>query len=323
MTFNLEEVNCSSQPSTSVATLWLGKCDVELVYLKGKDNIIAETLSSSHPVKTRTNTDKDCFDAILVHHIPTEVLATEFWLERVRVVMQSWPSTHSSKTPSIPGMARSNEWSVLESIHSFWTYRDKLLSRRWINLQSPTNYWFHHPRRRNSWEAYTLVIWGRRRHILKSLRLCIYWPGIIERHQRIHQEMWNLPVTKAQPAERACHPTWHTEWTMGEGWDWHFPILVLWLITCWTVDYFNKFPLVRVLNNWAAAHVIEILKTMSSWAWHTGISLYRPRETVYISRILRICKVLKVWNSPLNTKDTHSQMGSFKSMVKVVKQIIE
>ena len=52
----------------------LAKYDVELTYLKGKDNVIADALSWVSPLEAETK-DRDNFGVIPVHHITSEVSA--------------------------------------------------------------------------------------------------------------------------------------------------------------------------------------------------------------------------------------------------------
>ena len=89
--------------------------------MKGKDNTIVDALSHVSPWEPEA-VDKDDFEAIPVHHIISEVSATEAQLERVRVAMQvsklndlifqGWPDARRS---------------IPESIHPFWNYRDELI----------------------------------------------------------------------------------------------------------------------------------------------------------------------------------------------------
>ena len=44
------------------------------------------------------------------------------------------------------------------------------------------------------------------------------------------------------------------------------------------------------------------LEDIVLWAWHTGMCIHRPMETIHISWVLRVCKVMQIWGPSLNTE---------------------
>ena len=81
-----------------------------------------------------------------------------------------------------------------------------------------------------------------------------------------------MPINESQLTKAAFHPTWHTEWTMQEGWNQHLPIWVPWRLVSTSsnmgpvkvginifqygsckyllvADYCSNFLLIGVLNN--------------------------------------------------------------------------
>ena len=97
---------------------------MELAYLKGKNNVITDILSHVSPFELEA-ADKDDLDAIPVHHIISEVSATEFQLEIVRVAMQTDPVLSQLKHQIFQGWPDAR--NILESIHPFWNYRGELV----------------------------------------------------------------------------------------------------------------------------------------------------------------------------------------------------
>ena len=149
---------------------------MKLTYLKGKDNIIADALNVINPLEPES-ADKDDFDAIPVHHIASEIPATESWLERIRVATQADPILSQLKHQI------SQEWpyvrrGIPDSIHPFWNYRDELLVEEGLifkthKLVIPTSQkqeFLRDLHIGHSWEEKTLL----------QAQECVFWPGIME-----------------------------------------------------------------------------------------------------------------------------------------------
>ena len=77
-------------PQLQCLLLWLANYDVELIYLKGKQKVIANALSQASPLEPEPE-DKDNFDVFPVHHIPSEISATGSSLETIRVATAADP----------------------------------------------------------------------------------------------------------------------------------------------------------------------------------------------------------------------------------------
>ena len=103
------------------------KYNVGLTHLKGKDNVIAHTLSHVSLLNPET-ADKDDYNVIPVHYIMSEVSAMEFKLERVRVVTKADLVTSQLKHQILERWPDARR-RVPESIHSSWNYRDEMISK--------------------------------------------------------------------------------------------------------------------------------------------------------------------------------------------------
>ena len=76
-----------ANPELQCLLLRLAKYDVELTYLKGKDNVIADAFNKVSPLEPESE-DRDNFGTIQVYHITSEVPASGSQPEAVRVVTQ-------------------------------------------------------------------------------------------------------------------------------------------------------------------------------------------------------------------------------------------
>ena len=97
---------------------------MELTYLNGKDNITADALCQISPLEPES-ADKANFDAIPVHHIMSEIPATQSLLERLIVVMQVDPIFSQLKQQIFQGRPDARR-SIPESIQPFQNFRDEL-----------------------------------------------------------------------------------------------------------------------------------------------------------------------------------------------------
>ena len=90
---------------------------MKLMCLKGKDNVIVDAPSQISPLEPES-ADKDVFDAILVHHITFKIPASESWLERIGVAMQTEPIVNKLKDQIFQRWPDARR-SIPESIHPF------------------------------------------------------------------------------------------------------------------------------------------------------------------------------------------------------------
>ena len=226
------------------------------MYLKSKDNVITDTHSCVSPLEWEA-VDRDDFDEIPVHHITPEVSATEFQWERVRMSMQADPVLSQLQHQIFMGWP--DVRSIPENINPLWNYRNELVIEDGLIFKAHK---LVIPASQQTWIHPGLVClsfrWEDPTQNLRMHILARHYRG----HQRIHQGMQHMPVNETKPTKGASHPTWHTEWTMGDTWDWHLPIWVSWILT--GSRLFQQFLLIRVLNNPMATHVINILKMMFS-----------------------------------------------------------
>ena len=283
----------ATSPQLQWILLWLAKYNVELTYLKGKDNVIADALCCVSSWKPEA-ADKD--DIIPVHHITSEVSAIESQLERVRVVTHADPVLSQLKHQIFQGWPYVQR-HFLESIHLFWNYRDELVVKDGLIFKA------HKLVIRES-QIYEFlkdlhVGYFREEKTLRRATECIYWPGITGDIKE-YIKGCNYASQQNPANKRSSHPTKCTETTMGEGWEWHFPIWVLWILSGG-----------RLFQQLLANHIFEQpngsqcnthLENDVLSAWDTSICIHRPRETIHIWCNLRVCKVLQDWDTSLNTE---------------------
>ena len=83
-----KNITAADRPQLQCLLFRLEKYDVELTYLKGKDNVTTNTLIGVSPLVPEPE-DKDIFVVIPVHHITAEIPVTGSQCESVRVTTQS------------------------------------------------------------------------------------------------------------------------------------------------------------------------------------------------------------------------------------------
>ena len=108
----MEEINCYSKPKIADTPAQTG--DVDIKYLKGKNNIIANALSCVSPLTEFKNSDKNSqtIDVMPVHQISSTTTVSEQRLLELkqaimndrllrcltRVIKEGWP-THRRECP--------------------------------------------------------------------------------------------------------------------------------------------------------------------------------------------------------------------------------
>ena len=126
---NLEEVNCGSQPFTSMTLVLTGKvwCRTELPLGQRQYYCWCPQPCQS----TETQGSRLWFNTKQSHHIRS--LSNGILIRKSEGGNTSWPSTQSNKTPDIPRMARceekcSRKHSTILELER-WTS-----SRRWVDI---------------------------------------------------------------------------------------------------------------------------------------------------------------------------------------------
>ena len=159
------------------------KYDVELMYLKGKDNIIADAVSCVSPLKSE-EAHKDDFDIMPVHHITSEVSATEPQLDRMRVAIQADPVLSQPKHQIFQGWPDVGR-CVPERFNTFLNYRDELAvedglifkGHKLVILASQKHGFLQDLHAGHLGEEMTLL----------RVRESVYWPGIGGDNNKIYQ----------------------------------------------------------------------------------------------------------------------------------------
>ena len=185
----------------------------------------------------------------------SEFPATELWLERIKMGMQADPVLRQLKHKIFHWWPDSRR-SILESIHLFWNNR--------YELSVEDGFIF---------KAHKLVIpASQKQEFLRDLHSgqlgeektlfqvqeSVHWSGIIEAIREYIKRCDICQSTRPSQQKESVIPYDILSGPWGKfgidifqhrSWDY---LLV--------VDYISNFPLVRLLNNQTAAHVVDILK---------------------------------------------------------------
>ena len=269
---------------------------------------------SSQPIKARNN--KDYFGAVWVHHITSEILATESQLDRVRVAIQTDWGLSWLKHQVFQGWPDAGK-SIPESIHPFRNWRDQLLVGDGLIFK-----------------AHKLVIpASKKQEFLRDLHIghleevktllrvweCMYCPDIMEDIKEcIKRCEICLSMKPSQQKEPLIpHDVLHGPWEKVGIDIFQYRSHDYMLIE----DYFRNFPLVRVLNNQMATHVIDILKMMFS---QHGIPAWVFIDQGRQFTSAEFCEFAKCYRFEIlySTPRYQQSKGFIESMVKIMNQIM-
>ena len=255
----MEKANCHSKPRTSKApleALRLARYEIQLEYIRGKDNSIAHALSRVDPLSPEPQDAKQ-MDTIPVHQITNAIPVTDNRLDRTRIATTADPTLNQLRHYIFHGWPL-QKWQLPQPVQHYWNYPEELAIEDGLIFK-----------------AHRLVIPTlQREEYLKDLHAghlgeekpllrageTVFWPGISD---DIRNAVKACDICqKHKPAQQKEPLTPHDVPSM----PWvklgidlfehrsHHYLLV--------ADYFSQFPIVKKLSNQTSGHVISLLKTI-------------------------------------------------------------
>jgi len=114
----------TASPRLQRLLLRLARYEIQLEYIKGKDNSIADTLSRVNPLSPEPQDAKQ-MDAILVHHITDAIPATANHLDRTRIATTADPTLNQPRH-YIFHCWPLQKCQLPQPVEHYWNYHEEL-----------------------------------------------------------------------------------------------------------------------------------------------------------------------------------------------------
>ena len=307
----------TASPRLQRLLLRLARYEIQLEYIRGKKNSIAEALRRVDPLSPEPQDENMQIDAILVHQITNAIPATDNRLDRTRIATTADPTLNQLWQYIFHGWPLQKH-QLPEPVQHYWNYREELaiedgLIFKTLCLVIPTLQRAEYLRDLHA---------GHLGEDKTLLRACdtVFWPGISD---DITNAVKACDICQKQkPAQQKepliPHDVPSMPWVklgidIFEHRSHHYLLVA---------DYFSKFPIVRQLSNQTSGHVIDLLKTIFA-EYGIPAVVYTDQGTQVTSEELRALTV------PYRIQVQHSSPrypqsnGFIEAMVKTTKKIME
>ena len=204
----------STSPRLQRLLLRLAHYDINIEFLHGKENVIADALSTVCPLQSNNSKIKESnIDVIPVHHITQSVPVSKARLQELRLATRSDP-TLSSLTKAIHEGWPQSMKDCPEQLLDYWSFR-KEISEEGGLLYKNQRLIVPHSERLETLKVLHLGYYTVDKMQLRSLET-VYWPGINKDILRQYQSCKTcIKHSKSQRSEPLqSHPTPELPWHM-------------------------------------------------------------------------------------------------------------
>ena len=268
--------------------LRLAHYDLNIEFLRGKENVIADALSrvcllqSTHPRTIVSN-----IDVIPVHHITRSAPVSKTRLQELRLATLSDPTLTSLTKTVHDGWPQSRK-DCPEQLLDFWSFRQE------ISQEDGLLYKSHRLLVPYSERLETLKVLHLGHYAVDKMQLraleTVYWPGINKDILRCYQSCKTcIKYSKSQRNEPLQpHPTpelpWYTVATdLFETKNSKYLLIV---------DYYSRFPVLHKLSSTTARVLIQEMKAVFAELGSPKCHSLRQGPTVYSNRVPRLHETL-------------------------------
>ena len=130
----------SASPRLQRLLLRLAHYDLNIEFLRGKENTVADALSRVCPLQSGDSKTKDSnIDVIPVHHITQTALVSKTRLQELRLATQSDPTLCSLTKTIHKGWPQSKK-DCPEQLLDFWSFRQEISKKMDCCTRSPKRY---------------------------------------------------------------------------------------------------------------------------------------------------------------------------------------
>ena len=248
----------TSSPRLQRLLLRLAQYDVNIKYLRGKENVIADALSRVTSPKTEHT---DCTDSlsniekIPVHQITQIAPASPERLQELREATQRDPSLKLLSKTVYEGWPNTIR-DCHHSIQSYWYFRDEITCEDGI-LYKGTRLIIPQSERASTLKVLHMGHYAVDKMSLRA-RETVYWPGISEDIKHTYHHC-HICAKFARTQQRETLQSIETQQTAWEqvGLDIFTLRNTHYLLV---IDYFSRFPVVKQLQSLHSLSVIKHLK---------------------------------------------------------------
>ena len=226
---------------------------INIEFLCGKQNVIADVLSRVCPLQSNNSKVKDTnIDIIPVHHIMQSAPVSQARLQELRLATQSDPTLCSLSKTVYEGWPQSRK-DCPEQLLEFWNFRQEISEENGILYKS------HRLIVPHSERLETLIVLHMGYYALDKMQLraleTVYWPGInkdiLKQYQSCKTCIRHSRSQTHEPLQ--FHPTpeipWHTVATdLFEIKNSKYLLIV---------DYYSRFPVLHKLVNTTSRVLIQ------------------------------------------------------------------
>ncbi|PFX30005.1 Retrovirus-related Pol polyprotein [Stylophora pistillata] len=272
----------TASPRLQRLLLRLARYEIQIEYICGKDNSIADSLSRVDPISPKPMDSKQ-MDVIPVHHITSNVPATDNRLDRTRVATTADSALNQLRHYIFHGWPLQRQ-QLPERLQHYWNYREELAVE------------------------YGLIFKAHRLVIPTSLRA----EYLKDLHAGHLEEVKTLLRARESfgPGSRMMRETQLNYVTYARSTS-----LLKRRNHC-------KFPVVKKLTNQTAGHVISLLKTIFA-EYGIPATVYPDQGTQFVSQEFKKFAIQYRFEVKHSSSRYPQSNGFIEAMVKVVKGIME
>ena len=248
----------SASPRLQRLLLRLAHYDINIEFLCGKQNVIADALSRVCPLQSNNSKVEDTnINIIPVHHIMQSAPVSQARLQELRLATQSDP-TLCSLSKTVPEGWPQSRKDCPKQLLEFWNFRQEISEENGILYKS------HRLIVPHSERLETLRVLHMGHYAVDKMQLrvleTVYWPGINKDILKQYQSCKTcIRYSRSQTREPLkLHPTpevpWHTVATdLFEIKNSKYLLIV---------DYYSRFPVLCKLVNTTSRVLIQEMKAV-------------------------------------------------------------
>ena len=306
----------TASPRLQRLLLRLARYEIQLEYISGKDNSIADALSRVDLLSPEPQDAKQ-MDVIPVHQITNAIPATDNRLDRTRIATTADPTLNQLRHYIFHGWPVQKR-QLPEPVQHYWNYREELAIEDGLifkahRLVIPTSQRAEYLRDLHAGHL------GEEKTLLRA-RETVFWPGISD---DIRNAVKACDICqKHKPAQQKepiiPHDVPSMPWVklridIFEHHSHHYLLVA---------DYFSKFPIVRKLSNQTSGHVINLAKTIFA-EYGIPAVVYTDQGTQFVSEEFRAFAVQYRFQVQHSSPRYPQSNGFIEAMVKTAKNIME
>ena len=248
----------SASPRLQRLLLTLAHYDINIEFLQGKENVIADALSGVCPLQSNNSKIKDSnIDVIPVHHITQSSPVGKARLQELRLATQSDPTLCSLTKTVHEGWPQSKKDSPKQLL-DFWSFRQGISEEDGL-LYKNQRLIVPHSERLETLKVLHLGHQAGDKMQLRALET-VYWPGInkdiLKQYQSCKTCIKNSKSQRCEPLQSLPTPElpWHTVATdLFEIKNSKYLLLV---------DYYSRFPVLCKLGSTTSKVLVQEMKAV-------------------------------------------------------------